>query len=857
MIWLKLAIKEIRNNPRFSWFFIFNLSLGLVGFIALNSFQVSIHQHISNRSRAILSADLDIRSTYELKTEDLAYLEEQIGGFEAKTRRIDFLSMVAGKESSRLVQILAIDSGYPLYGDVILEDNGKTDQKILAEQLIDNANIWVQPEILTVLNLKKGDSVTIGAKKFGIADSVVDSSSGFAFTSGFAYSIFMGMEQAKETGLIRMGSRRSHHYFYQLPAGTDAEKVAIRLKDAITERFGKNSYLNVNTHNNAGRRMTRFLGYMNDYLGLVSLVALFLAGVGTAYLFRSYLAGNLKDLAILMILGAEKRNTYIFLLLQLAILGTVAALLSVVLSFLFIPVLTGLLADFLPKNFVTIFSWQSIALALAMGMLGSLLFCLPILNRIHHLKPLIIFNESQRSTPQNHRFDPFKYFSYLPLLITFWLVAVWQSSSWFVGSIFMGSLLGSFLILGVIGWALIMSANKVSTDIPLVFRLAFRNLYRNKTAVISSFLAIGLGAMLINLIPQIDYGLQKEINKPETTNLPSYFLFDIQPDQVEPLNTIIGEFGYQMENISPWIEARLSHINNVEYTKFAADNSTTREQQRRGGSRRRTQNLSYRPHLYDSESLEAGKPFSGVYNFDSGELPEISLDDRYADNLQVKIGDTLTFDVQGIPIQGKIVNFRKIKWQSMQPNFFVIFQPGVLEEAPSSFLGTIYKVREKDKIGLQNNIVRQFPNVSMVDISMAVKKILEITGQISWAIQVMAFSAIFVGMVVVYSIARYNSQSRMKEINLLKVLGAGFNEIRLIIILEFFIFGLSASLVGSLLSLVAAWVMSLMIFDSIWAISWAILVFTVFVITLLTMIAAYLGTRKVLKQKPISLLQAV
>jgi putative ABC transport system permease protein len=859
MIWLKLALKEIRNNPRFSWFFIVNLSLGLVGFIALNSFQISIQQHIANRSKTILSADLDIRSTYELEETDLAFLEEQIGPFLAKTRRIDFLSMVAGNQGSRLVQIQALDEGYPLYGDIVLKNSHLVTKTLLSDQLLKCPNIWVQPEILAALNIRTGDSVTIGAKKFRIADTVLDSSSGFVFTSGFAYSLFMGLEQAKETDLLRIGSRRSHHYFYQLPPQTDGEAVASRLQTAIVDRFGKNSYLSVNTHENAGRRMTRFLGYMNDYLGLVSLVALFLAGVGTAYLFRSYLSGNLKELAILMILGAEKKRTYLFLLLQLVILGSIAALLSVLLSYFFKPVLTALLVDFLPKNFQTVFSWQSVLLALAMGSLGSLLFCLPILYRIHYLKPMIVFNESLQSNSQSDRSDPIKYLSYLPLLIVFWLLAVWQSRSWFIGSIFMGSLSGAFIVLGMIGWLLVISANRVSSNIPLVFRLAFRNLHRNKTAVISSFLAIGLGSLLISLIPQIDYGLQKEMRKPETTNLPSFFLFDVQPDQVKLLQDFVVTLNYQIKNLSPWIESRLTHINGVEFSKFETTetSSTTREEHRRNHSRTRTQNLSYRSQLFDSEILVSGRPFTGVYNGNPQDLPEISLEESYSESLNVKIGNTLTFDVQGIPIEGKIVNIRKIKWQTMQPNFYVLFQPGVLEEAPSTFLGTIYNVKDEDKSRLQTGIVRQFSNISLVDIGMAVTKILEITEQISWAIQVMAFSAILVGMIVVYSIARYNSQSRLKEINLLKVLGAGFNDIRLFIVLEFCIFGFTASLVGTLLSLVAAWIMSYLIFDSIWAISFPILVFTVISVTLLTIIAAYWGTHKVLKQKPLSLLQAV
>ena len=383
------------------------------------------------------------------------------------------------------------------------------------------------------------------------------------------------------------------------------------------------------------------------------------------------------------------------------------------------------------------------------------------------------------------------------------------------------------------------------------------NLYRNRSAVISSFLAIGLGALLINLIPQLDYGLQREMKRPETSNLPSFFLFDIQPDQVKPLTSFLATYHYEFQNISPWIESRLTHINGALYSKFEEKEALTREEQRGRYSRRRTQNLSYRMDLYNSETIVAGEPFSGTYDFDDDKLPELSLDEKFAGNLGVSVKDTLTFDVQGIPIQGRIVNIRKIKWQTVQPNFYVLFQPGVLEEAPGTFVGTIHKVRDEDKIELQNNIVRQFPNVSMVDVSMVMNKILEVTGQISWAIQVMAFSAIFVGMIVVYSIARYNSQSRMKEINLLKILGASFNNIRQIIILEFCLFGFSASLVGSILSLAASWIMSYLIFDSIWAISWSVVLITVLSVTLLTMSAAYLGTRKALKQKPISLLQSV
>ncbi|MCP4753414.1 MAG: FtsX-like permease family protein [Proteobacteria bacterium] len=145
----------------------------------------------------------------------------------------------------------------------------------------------------------------------------------------------------------------------------------------------------------------------------------------------------------------------------------------------------------------------------------------------------------------------------------------------------------------------------------------------------------------------------------------------------------------------------------------------------------------------------------------------------------------------------------------------------------------------------------------MIDISLTVDKILELTDQITWAIQVMAFMCVFVGMIVVYSISRYNSQSRQQELNLLKILGADFNDIRRMIMLEFGLLGLMASTVGSSLSLLASWILSMIVFESIWGVHWPITILTVTVISLLSMVSAFLGAKKTLDQKPAALLHSV
>ncbi|MCP4753413.1 MAG: FtsX-like permease family protein [Proteobacteria bacterium] len=416
MIWLKFAIREVRNNSRFSWFFIVNLTLGLVGFIALDSFNISIRNHIADRSRAMLSADLDITSSHLLTAPQLSFIEEALGPYAAKTRQIEFLSMVSGGNRSRLVQIVAVDRGFPLYGRILLDNEIAATPSLLNEQLVGGENVWIQPELLLTLDLKIGDRLRVGNLNFKISDVVREATGGSFWSAGIAYKVFMGLNQAEKTGLIRFGSRRRHHYLYRLHDNADVDTVAARLKTEIHRKYSPNPGIFVRTHRDASRQMKRTLGYLNDYLGLVSLVALFLAGVGTAYLFRSYLAGRMKEIAILMSLGATREETYLIQFLQIILLGTVSAALASFLAIFFLPLLTGLLQTFLPEGFKSYLSWRSIILAMAMGMLGSILFCLPVLVRIRHLKPGILFRENQLPGTLSGGFSWTASFSYLPVV---------------------------------------------------------------------------------------------------------------------------------------------------------------------------------------------------------------------------------------------------------------------------------------------------------------------------------------------------------------------------------------------------------------------------------------------------------
>ncbi|MGK5091063.1 FtsX-like permease family protein [Deltaproteobacteria bacterium TL4] len=855
-IWIKLALKEVRNNAKFSLFFIANLSLGLMGFVALDSFKTSLEHHLSMNSKAILTADMSLSSQLPFKDSELQELTSSFPSSFEESQQVNFYSMVANAESqSRLVQVVAVNATYPLYGEMELQDQGVVSPSLVQKQLQNKASVWLYPELLTALNLKVGAFLKIGEQTFELQDVILKDPSNAFSAFGLAPKVYIGMDQMGATELLKQGSRISYHHFYKFKENINVLELAEQLNLKLDQSQGSTPWIRVQTHQDAGESLGRGLNYLNDYLGLIALVALFLASIGAAYLFRSFISERFREMAILMSLGASRKETYFVVLLQITMLGLISASIAVLLGLGLLPLLPLLLKDFLPVGFENQVNERGLFLALAVGTGGSVIFCWPVLARLKSIQPLMLLHETQIAR-QDTTWHWKTLLHYLPLMLLYWGLAVWQAHSWIIGSSFTGILVISLLLLGSLGVGIFSVCGWFSQWTTAMRKIALRNLSRNKMSTVSCFLAISLGTLLMNLIPQLQQGLQREISSPEGLQLPSFFLFDIQPEQVERLTTFVQQQGYLINSLSPMIRARLEQHNGEPFQEKSHHRAFTREQQQERHSRNRGFNLSYRTTLSDTEKLVEGRPLATEYNSELTPSAEVSLEDRFAERLGINIGDTLTFDVQGVPVEAQVINLRRVKWNSFQPNFFVLFQPGVLEDAPKTFLASIPSVEPEKRLTLQNQLVQQFPNISMIDVTRIVDKILDISDQMTLVIQFMAWFSIMAGLVVVFSIARHEVQRRIWEINLMKVLGANFKDIRSVIKLEFGILGFFAALFGVGLSIIAAWTISLLIFERLWDFTpWTNLL-SIGGLTLLCMGVALLATHSTLRQRPLALLQA-
>jgi putative ABC transport system permease protein len=854
--WLKLAFRELLNNRRFSLFFLFNLALGLAGFIALDSFKESLDNHLGQNSKAILGADIALTSYLPFEEKTLDALEARFPQNTLSTRKTSLFTMVATEDQTRLVQITGIEKEFPFYGKMVLKNNGVVESKNVEQSLALSGEAWVYPELLFMLGLKLGGSLKIGEKKFRIADTVLDDPSSSFSSFGLAPRVYLAYSQMQETALLSKKSRISYQRLYRLPDGTDLSGLVVKLQNKINSFEGSDSKIRILTHKRAGNNLGRLLGYLNDYLGLVAMIAVFLAGIGAAYLFRNYLVHRFREISILMSLGATRQQTYRMVLWQLGLLGTGAALIAIIISLAILPLLPLLLKQFLPNGFETQLSLGSLLFALVLGGVGSLVFCLPVLSRIRTVQPLQLFHKNigqQDATPVLWR----QALSYLPLLILSWSLSVWQSHSLIVGSAFVGMLLASILFLGSIAWLVLFLAGKLSqTSGSTMKRLAFRNLQRNRTGAISCFLALALGTLLINLIPQIYQGLQEEVSRPDDFRIPSLFLFDIQPEQMEPLRKTLSAEKVNLNYLSPIVRARLEKVNGNKFDANSKEVSLTREQERQQNFRRHNLNLSYRTQLSDSEQIVEGRPMTTNFDLDSGKPAEISLEVRYAERMGFKLGDLLTFNVQEVLVEAIVINLRRVQWNSFQPNFFILFQPGVLEDAPGTFVGSIGGLVASRRMNVQNLIVSDYPNVSVIDVTRMVGRVLKISDQMVLALRMMAYLSILAGLVVVFSIARHEVEGRLWELNLLKVLGARFSDIQKMIQIEFAVLGIFAGLFGVAVSLIMSYGISWWFFENLWKWTWQTSLGSIIGVTSLSVGVAWLATQRTLRSSPLNLLRS-
>ena len=858
MLWVRLGIRELLRNKGFALFFVANLTVGLCGFVAVQTFSRSLELHLEDNLRTILTADLVLTANTPFTRSETDLIHRVLGSGHIQSRVIRFFTMVRTSETTRLVQVMAVDASYPLYGGFVLEPGteraaihqgpGVFMNRDTALALgIREQDTGKVPGLLKKNGPVRGQRLTLGKKDFVVAGFFADDPDKALTTLELAPKLYVGIGQLAGTGLLDFGSRVRYHTYVRVSPDTDLSSLSQALRRGFAALAPDQPRISVRDSRDVSQSLSRVTGHFTGYMALVSLVALFLAGIAAAYLFRGYLRGKHREIAVLMSLGAGRSGVYIYLFSQLVLLGILAAAIAIALSWLLLPVFPLLLKGLVPQGIRMEMAPVTWLTALGLGGLGSIVFCLPVLVKILSIKPLVLLRGSAAAAGVNGWWQAA---AFVPGIAWFCLGAVLVAGGVTTGVIFTAGFALAFLVFAGAGWLGAIGCRHLAGTRHLVRKMAFLNLHRNLWSSLACFVTIAMGVFLICLIPQVQKGLQTEIQRPEGLKIPVFFLMDIQDGQTRDLAAFMETQPGVLDNLSPMVRGRILTVNGTPF------HSRKNNREAQGRPRRMEHNFSFRKELDPSETVVQGDPLSRKpWNFGSGTPFEISVAQSFAQDHNLAINDVMGFDIQGIVLEGRITNIRKVRWNSFQPNFFLLFQQGVLEDAPKTWLGAVSQVPPDLRQPLKQTIVETFPNISIIDVTQMITTLTFIADRLSVSVRFMAWLAIAAGLVSIFSIARHQARSQAVQTNLLKVLGAGFSDIKNISLVEFGSLGFAAAFVAVLLSIAFSRAVSWYFFDSLWQLDLLYLTGILVLTTLICMATAVAAAGKILKSRPMMLLK--
>jgi len=792
--WLiKMAWRDGKASGRKLILFMASIILGLAAVVSIQSFGENLKENISLQSKSLMGADFKIDSNKPIN-ERVTGIIDSLGGADAK--EISFASMAAfpKTDAAKLMQVRGLEGGFPFYGAL------ETEPTAAAGQYQEQGAALVDATVMFQLGIQPGDSIKVGNITLPIAGALISVPGSAAIFSSIAPPVIIPFSFITETGLVQQGSRINYDYYFIAGPELDMEQMDKTLGPIIDAQDA-----DLDTHISTSERLGQRYDNFGKFLNLVAFIALLLGCVGIASAINIYIKEKLRAVAVLKCIGATRRQTFLIYLIQIAAMGLLGGIIGTGFGLLLQELFPLFLQDLLPVDVEMSFSPQVILMGLLLGILMSVLFALyPLMGTLYisPLQALRVQDDSRSKSGKAGLLVLLGIFLFI-FLFSFWILKDWRYSLAFVGGIII-----TFSILAGVA-KLFMKAIKKHFPSSWGFpaRQSLLNLFRPQNQTLTLVLAIGVGTFLISTLYFTKDVLLAQASLETNSNSPNMILLDVQTGQTEAIAKTITDENLPVLDDIPIVTMRVQNIAGKSVNAIKQDTSSKVKQWILNHEFR----VTYRDSLIASESLEQGKWTSEITQT---ELIPISISDNFADDAKVNLGDKLSFNVQGVLLNTFVGSIRTVDWSRMQMNFSIVFPKGVLEDAPQFRVITTNVPNEEASAGLQQKLVREFPNVSIIDLRQVLSVIEGLLNKISWIINFMAFFSILTGIIVLLGAVRTSKYQRIKESVLLRTIGAKSDQILKILALEYMYLGVLGALSGILLSLISSQLLAWLVFDS-------------------------------------------
>ncbi len=804
------------------------VTLAVAALTAVSFFADRLNGGLQRDARQLLGGDAVVGSDHPAPPELVAKARE-LGLATASSA--NFPSMARAPDdkggATRLVAAKAVSPAYPLRGQLQLQDAPGAPVRTEAAAP-KPGTVWVDAAVLDALQLKVGDPLLLGDASLTIARIIViepDRGSGF---SSFSPRVMLAEADLPATGLVQASSRVNYRFAVAAPPalGDPAVRRFVAWVDERVKADGLRG-LRVESVDSGRPEMRQTLNRAEKFLNLVALLAALLAAVAVGIAARDFAQRHLDDCAMLRVLGLSQRRIAGAYALEFGLVGLLASALGVLIGLavhnVFVWLLAGLVNAALPAP-----GWWPAFFGLGVGMTLLLGFGLPPVLQLSRVPPLRVIRRDVGAPKA----------SSLGVLAAgaggFIALLMAVSSDLTLGLIAVGGFAAAVALFALLAWVAVLLLKRAVPEsrAPRWLVLATRQIAARPAFAVLQVSALAVGMLALMLLVLLRTDLISSWRQATPPDAPNRFVINIQPEQAEAFQQRLKADGVPRFDWYPMIRGRLVAINGRAVTPDSF-----------GGGRasrlvEREFNLSYSLQAPAHNQVVGGR-------WVDGEAEGVSVEEGLAQELKLKLGDTLRFDIGGQMQEGRISSLRKVDWGSMRVNFFVLFPQAAMDELPRSFISAF---RAPAAAGFDNRLSRDFPNITNIDVSASIAQVQRVLDQVVRAVEFLFAFTLVAGLVVLFAAITATREARSREFAIMRALGAGSRLLAQVQRTELLGVGALAGLLASLAAVAVGALLARYAFEFTWAPSpWVPLVGTL-AGALLALAAGWWGLREVLRR---------
>jgi putative ABC transport system permease protein len=838
----KIAWRELQASRAKFLFVILSVAIGVAALTGVRGFSDSFQKTLLGEARTIMAADLSARMFRQPTQQEEQQLNVLASRGIERTEVSDTVSMVSspGDPVPLLVSLKAVNpQQYPFYGTVVLSPAGDL------RQVLTDATVVVADDLLIRLHTQVGAGLKIGDNTFRIAAILVSEPDRMSSGMGLGPRVMMTQSALEKSGLLQQGSRSGERFLFKLLRNSgNIATVRARLEQILPDA-------QITDFRESNPALTDGLKRSTGLLSLICLVAMVLGAVGVAMAMRAHLQQRVEVLAIMKSIGARSSDILRIYLFQTVLLGLVGGLIGVCLGLGVEWVFPTLLGKFLPLHLDLRLPWHSALAGLGTGILTTVLFCLPPLLQIRSVRPNLVLRRMveepsvQRSWWTRLRQSKVQWIIAIVILLGLGAIAAALSDSVVVGRWFATALSALLVvILAVAALTLrVLRAFLARTRMHLqsAVRHGLANLYRPGNQSAAVLAALGVGVMLILTVFLMQHGVIGEMKLTAAPNLPNIFLVDISSKELDGVKHLLDQ--------QPAIRGDVETLPSVAGRIISVDGTAAEGLNLKNYPKRLLQTVS----LTWSNALPVGSTMVQGSWWDRDDGQSLAVSEHIAQRLQLHLGSHIVFTSNGRTMQANVVAVIRHNGQHVYSRSEFILTPRALAGLPVVWYGAAHV--DPQQVGVvQRALFNAYPTVTVINIADVIETIQGVVQQITIVVRFLAAFSILAGAVILASSIASTQFRRVREVVVLKTLGAKRNHIAAVFSVEFIVLGLLAGLVGVIFANLLSRVL-LHRLDVAFHVEWLATAIALVGTAVLATVTGWAASFRILGQKPLQVLR--